>query len=826
MLDVVRGKSEAFEHVKRDGDALYLYSEAGILRLMPMDERTVRVSFTCRDSFSDRKKPGVIAQGGFTDWRYEETAQNVILRTGKVSIIVDRASSACAYYDENGKLLLREDAKHARSLEEFQSFRLAEGVEIKKEYVKTADGEKEVLRDAPKIPDEKLFHTRQNFVWQEDEALYGLGQQEEGFLNLCGNMVYIHQANRKIAVPVLVSSKGYGLLFDVYSPMIFSDTTYGSYVYCEAADDIDFYFINGSGMDGVVSEYRKMTGKAAMLPYWAFGYVQSQERYETAQEIVDTAEEFKKRGIGLDCMVLDWLSWPDGQWGQKTFDEKRFPDPSAMIRKLHDMGVHFMISIWPTMSEGCPNNSEFKEKGLFLPASNVYNALDENGRKLYWKQANEGLFKHGVDAWWCDSSEPYTLEWMHGVRQEPSAMYYDYCRALSNNIPAWETNVFALYHAMALYEGQRGESGEKRVINLTRSSYTGQQRYGTVLWSGDTDASWETLRRQIPAGLSFCACGLPYWTTDIGAFFVRKGNIWYWQGDYPKANEDPAYCELYVRWAQWECFLPMFRAHGTDCRREPWSFETAGKQFYEALVKTIGLRYKLMPYIYSTAGKAWLNDASMIRMLAFDYPEDAKARECKDQFMFGESLMVCPVTEPMYYGTECRGGEHIEGSIDKCTDITDTSTGNTTGDDNNGHSVKKNGKRKVYLPEGGWFDYYTGTYYEGSRIIEAEAPLDRIPVFVKDGSIIPVAADSDREGAAGKKQDGDAGRKICLEIFAGKDASYVFYDDTKDGYDYENGVYRTLKLVWDHASQKPEVEIIHDGMSDEIPEFIVSRSYS
>ena len=188
--------------------------------------------------------------------------------------------------------------------------------------------------------------------------------------------------------------------------------------------------------------------------------------------------------------------------------------------------------------------------------------------------------------------------------------------------------------------------------------------------------------------------------------------------------------------------------------------------------------------------------------------------------------MVCPVTEPMYYDTECRGGEHVEGSIDKCIDIKDTSTGNTTGDDNNGHSVKKNGKRKVYLPEGGWFDYYTGTYYEGSRIIEAEAPLDRIPVFVKDGSIIPVAVDSHREGATGEKQDTGAGRKICLEIFAGKDASYVFYDDTKDGYDYENGVYRTLKLVWDHASQKPEVEIIHDGMSDEMPEFIVSRRYS
>ena len=886
MLGVNKGKSRRIDNVKRENDALYLFSEAGTHRLMPVDPQTVRVTYTCNvlnpdnvgseaaggndnensvsvnyssdacELFSKREKPGVILKSSFSDWSYEENDGEIRLKTGKLQILINKESSAYTYYDIDGNVLLKDNKKQPRSLEEFTSYKLVPEAEVKKEYVQTADGKKEILRDVPRIPDEILYHTRMNFIWDESEALYGLGQHEQGLLNLRGQMVYIHQANRQIAVPVLVSSKGYGLLIDNYSPMIFGDTPYGSYIYCEAADDIDFYFINGYGMAGVVREYRRLTGKASMLPYWSFGYVQSQERYETAQEIIDTVKEFKKRNIGISCIVLDWLSWPDNQWGQKTFDKNRFPDPQEMIDELHKMDVHFMISIWPTMSEGCPNNAEFAEKGLFLPASNVYNAFDKKGRELYWKQANEGLFRYGVDAWWCDSSEPYTLEWMHRERQEPAVLYDDYCRSVANNIPTWETNAFALYHAMALYEGQRGETADKplsadtagktvnsdipektagsmnsditgtsvnencasesvaqkRVINLTRSSYTGQQRYGTVLWSGDTDASWDTLKKQIRAGLSFCASGLPYWTTDIGAFFVRRGDTWFWQGDYPEANEDPAYCELYVRWTQWECFLPMFRAHGTDCRREPWHFEQAGREFYDAIVKAIDFRYRLMPYIYSTAGKVWLEDASFIRMLAFDHPDDATARECGDQYMFGDSIMVCPVTSPMYYD--------VDGKI-----ITDVP-----------------GSRKVYLPAGGWFDYFSGDYYEGGQWITAEAPLERIPLFVRDGSIIPVAVSDDKLDSSnelsndpiGAVNSADAsisrsqkpaalGRKneIGLEIFAKNNANYVFYDDAKDGYGYENGEYREISFTWNATEKKLDTKVLYNGLNGNMPEFRV-----
>lgn len=325
-------------------------------------------------------------------------------------------------------------------------------------------------------------------------------------------------------------------------------------------------------MDGVVRLYRYLTGKAVLLPKWAYGYIQSCERYETAEELVQTAKEYRTRDIGLDGIVLDWLSWGEGLWGQKTFDKECFPDPEEMLRKLHEMQVHFMISIWPNMDERSSNYREFKEKGLLLPASNVYNAFSEEGRALYWKQVEEGLFCHGIDSWWCDSSEPYTPEWNYKYRPEPAKLYGEYINTTKDHMPMWALNGFGLFHAKALYEGQRRAQEkygvEKRVLNLTRSSYTGQQRYGTILWSGDTEASWETFRKQIAAGLNFSAAGLPYWTTDIGAFFVKSGHQWFWQGEYPKGAEDLGYRELYVRWSQWACFLPVFRAHGTDCRRE------------------------------------------------------------------------------------------------------------------------------------------------------------------------------------------------------------------------------------------------------------------
>ncbi len=765
MIAPVKGPRERIEGIEKNKESVVFSGPFGRLKLEPKAADIIRVVYA-RDAFSEEEKPGVICREAYTSWRFQEEQHEVILTTDKLMVRVAKDGLALSYHTLDGKLLLKEAQKRGKTLEAFDAYRVDETAKAEVEVKQTPDGEKKVIRDVPKIYDRELYHTCLHLDWQDGEALYGLGQHEEGNLNLRGRTVYVHQANMKIAMPVLVSNLGYGILMDAYSPMVFHDDAFGSYLYTEADVEMDYYFLYGGNMDGVVKGYRYLTGKAAMLPRWAFGYVQSQERYETQQEILKTAEEYRRRGLGLDCIVLDWCSWKGELWGEKILDETRFPDPAGMMEELHRNNVHFMISIWPTMDEKSENYREFAEKKLLLPFSNLYNPLKKEARDIYWKQVERGLFRYGIDSWWCDSSEPFTPEWGHVERPDAAVMYREYAECASQQMPARLTNAYGLYHARTLYEGQRSVEEDRRVVNLTRSGYTGSQRYGTILWSGDTCATWETLQRQIPAGLNFCASGHPYWTVDIGAFFVKKGMQWYWDGDYEAGCESPAYRELYVRWYQYGSFLPIFRAHGTDTRREMWNYGEEKDAAYEALVKANRLRYRLMPYIYSAAGKAWKNDASIMRMLAFDFPQDERACACKDQYLFGESLMVCPVTKPMYYD---RDDTPLEG-----TEKT----------------------RKVYLPAGaGWYDFWTGRRYEGGEEILADAPLSIIPLFVKAGSILPMGS--------GKQHAGDGLEKgLVLIVYPGADGEYELYEDSGDGYGYERGEYSTTRFFWNDSRQE------------------------
>lgn len=763
MLYAEPPKSRAINNVVKQEDCLILYSEMGIHRLIPMNDATVRITYTQKEQFSMREKPGVIAKPEKISWSYVEDEDKVVLQTAFLTLQIDKHSGSYRYYDKSGKLLLQERNQESKVLEEFQSYRLDDEETIHTAQIETPDGVKEIVMDAARVPAEKLYHTRVYFEWQDKEALYGLGQQEEGLLNLRGQTVYVHQANRKIAIPMLVSSLSYGILMDTYSPMIFNDTVAGSYLYTEADDELDYYFMAGSDMNDVIKRYRQLTGKAAMLPKWAFGYIQSQERYETAEEIQKIAEEYRRREIGLDCLVLDWCSWEDGMWGQKSFDGMRFPNPTEMIDKLHAQDIHFMLSIWPVMNKNTENYREMEEAGALLPASEIYNALDKDARTLYWEQVKRDLYCHGIDAWWCDSSEPLTVEWTHKERMEPAVLYTEYCRELQNHLPTWATNAFPFYHAQTIYDGQRAESSEKRVCNLTRSAYTGQQRFGTILWSGDIAASWQTLRNQIASALNFVASGLPYWTVDIGAFFVKKSTFWYWNGAYDDTTKDAGYLELFTRWYQWGAFLPIFRGHGTDCRRELWAFSGENQLFYDAILAANRLRYRLMPYIYSQAGKVWLEDDSMMKMLAFDFAEDETVWDIKDQYLFGDSIMVCPVTEPMYFQA---GNVRVEGS---------------------------SYTRKVYLPKScGWYDYWTEAYYCGGQWIETEAPIDKIPLFVKEGSILPTTEPATHVSAKDE---------IMWTVYAGKDSSYLLYEDAGDGYGYEKGEYEVCRYDWSEKKQ-------------------------
>lgn len=777
MLCAVKEKSSEIVRAERRDDRLYLYSEAGICRLEPKDSGTLRITYTQSNDFSVEEKPGVVFRQVYAGWEYWENAKEIGLGMEQLSIVINRKTASFAYYDGQGNRLLKEREEDSRSLEEFTVYRtLEEGTRVEKEA--TPDGVKDVVKEAARIPVGKSFHTRLYLEWAEEEAVYGLGQQEEGFGSLRGQTVYLHQANRKIAVPMLVSTLGYGILVDTYSPMIFSDTIYGSYLYTEADPEMDYYFMNGGTMDGVIRKYRMLTGKVSLLPRWTYGYIQSQERYETAAEILDIVKEYRRRGIGLDGIVLDWCSWEENQWGQKTFDPVRFPDPAGMIEELHDNQVHFMISVWPNMGEDTDNYREFREKGLLLPACNIYNALCPQGRELYWEQIRRGLFSHGVDAWWCDSSEPFTPEWNHVRRPEPSGMYQEYCQMAGHHLPAEKMNAYSLYHAQAIYEGQRRDQ-EKRVVNLTRSAYTGQQRYGTILWSGDIEASWDTFRKQVAAGLHFSASGLPFWTVDIGAFFVKPGNSWFWKGEYDQGTQDLGYRELFVRWYQWGCFLPIFRGHGTDCRRELWQFgNVKDAAFYDALLAVNRLRYKLLPYIYSLAGNCWLEDGSMIRLLSFAYPKDPEVWNITDQYLFGNEIMVCPVLAPMYYE---KGSRPLAG-------------------------VPK--KRRVYLPGGsGWYDYWTDVWFEGGQWIDAQAPIERIPLFVREGSILPVAEINSAGNCSGANilsvQEACEQRNIM--VYSGADGDFSFYEDAGDGYGYEQGEFLVTDMEWNEGERKLSV---------------------
>ena len=766
MLTVVKRPDKKINRAERIQDELILYSDNGMIKLEPKSSKIIRVVYTLKECFSNQEKPGVILKDTYDAWQYSETDHVIRLSTSALCLIINKNTAAFQYYNQNGTLLLKEREYESKELEEFDYFKTVVDENTKIESVVTPDGIKEVLKNAAKIFDQKLYKTRLYLEWQEEEALYGLGQHEEGYLNLRGTTAFLHQANKKIAIPFLVSSLGYGILVDTYSPMIFNDTNFGSYLYTEADQEMDFYFIYGGNMDGVIHGYRYLTGKAAMLPKWAFGFIQSQERYETGKELKDVVREYRKRNIGLDCIVLDWCSWEGELWGQKTFDQIRFKNPSAVLEELHDKHANLMISIWPNMSKECDDFKEFEEKKLLLPASSIYDPFSEEGRKIYWKQANEGLFGHGIDAWWCDSSEPFTPEWNHIGKPEPSTMYHEFYDTCSQYIPAQLSNSYGLYHARAIYEGQREVTGEKRVVNLTRNGYTGQQRYGTILWSGDIAANWTTMKRQIAAGLNFCASGIPYWTLDIGAFFVKKGVQWFWDGDYEKGYDDVGYRELFTRWFQYGCFLPIFRSHGTDFRRELWYFGEPGNLFYDAMLKVNHLRYQLMPYIYSIAARVWKDDYTMLRMLAFDFVEDTRVRNIDDQFLFGDCLMVCPVTEPMYYEKESRP---IEDSAKT---------------------------REVYLPKGtGWYDFWTNEYYEGGQTITAIAPIDIIPLYVKTGSILPMTRFM-------QFVDEIPDAPVEVRVYAGKDAEFELYEDEGNSYRYEEGEYAITKLSWSEKDQK------------------------
>lgn len=742
----------------------------GCLALDAVDAGTVRVRFVEHGPLQDATSPMVVSGGASGNWSIRETDDALDLSTGALQVRVDKGTLSLSWRDAGGRLLVKEPTHGAKALRRIAVERLVHDATTRATDMATADGVKRRVEGGRREKLRDAFAVRLALEFSPDEALYGLGQHEDGILDYRGKRQYLYQHNLKVAMPVLLSSRGYGLFFDTLAFSVFEDGVDGGAFWSRAAAQLDYYFLLGPAFDAIVAAMRRLTGGTPMLPRWALGYVQSRERYESAEELIWIVREHRRRRLPLDCVVLDWQYWEGNQWGQKSFDPVRFPDPAGMARTIHDEHARLMISIWPCLKGGGADERELRAEGLLLGDDATCDSFSPRARARYWEQARRGLFDHGVDAWWCDSTEPFVWDWHGMFRLEAHERAVRNVEDTETYIDPALVNGYSLFHSQAIYEGQRSCGSAKRVVNLTRSASPGQQRYATVTWSGDTEASWKRLRQQIADGLNFCVTGAPWWSLDIGAFFVKPAPLWFWDGQFPDGCKDPGYAELYTRWFQFGACLPVFRSHGTDTPREIWQFGEPGSPFYDTLRRTSELRYRLLPYLYSLAGWVTHRSYTPMRLLAFDFPDDPRALKMDDQFMLGPALLVCPVTEPMYY---LPGGRPIEG-------------------------VTRS--RRVYLPAGAnWFDFWTGRRYQGGQTIDADAPLARMPLFVRGGAVLPMGPVLQHTGES-------AGAPLELRIYGGADGEFDLYEDEGDGYGYETGAHAWTRLRWDDARRTLTVQ--------------------
>ena len=516
----------------------------------------------------------------------------------------------------------------------------------------------------------------------------------------------------------------------------------------EMQDMIDYYFIAGDSMDDVIHGYRTLTGKAPVMPRWAMGYWQSREKYNTQEEVLSTLAEYRRRNIPIDNIVIDWLHWPQDAWGSHEFDRNRFPDPKGMVDSIHAM----MTAVWPKFYVTTEHYKEFDKNGWMYQQAvkdsirdwvgpgylgSFYDAYNADARKLFWHQMEEHYYPLGIDAWWMDASEP-------NIRDCTDIQYRkDLCGPTALGPSAKYFNAYALMNAEAIYDGQRGVDPDKRVFLLTRSGFAGQQRYSTATWSGDIATRWEDMAAQIAAGLNFAVSGVPYWTMDIGGFCVEDRYVAAQKLFNEKGIENAdlkEWRELNSRWFQFGAFAPLYRAHGQWPFREIYNIAPEGHPAYESMLYYTRLRYNLMPYIYSLAGKTYFDDYTIMRPLVMDFAADKRVRDIKDQFMFGPAFMAAAV------------------------------------------------------PAGaGWYDFYTGKAYKGGETAIVPAPYGRMPLFVASGSIVPFGPDM--QWSAEKPAD-----VIDLYVYTGRDGSFTLYEDENLNYNYEKGAYANIPFAWDQAT--------------------------
>ncbi len=765
--------------------------------------------------------------------------------------------------------------------------------------------EKEMALFSPVVYDnDSGYNMQQCFELTPDEGIYGLGQHQYGYFNYRGKTVKLVQANTEAVNPFLISTNHYGIFWDNYSKTIFDDNAERLMVWSDMGDNIDYYLIYGNNMDSIISGYRKLTGDAPMYGKWAYGYWQSKEHYDTQAELMNVAEKYRKLKIPIDNMIQDWDYWNGAaNWGGMFFDKTLFPEPEEMCDRLHKMNFHIIISIWPAFGPNTAVYADMQKHGfLYRPIGwagfKYYDAFNPAANRLYWHYLKKGLYSVGLDGWWIDSSEPDVI---NALTKE--ATEYELKKMGSNYMGSWARylNAFSLVMTNDIHKYWRDETSNRRAYILTRSTFGGQQRNAATTWSGDIGASWEVFRRQISAGVNHSMSGIPYWTFDIGAFVLGA-----YEGVFSRGGKDPAYQELYARMFQFGAFSPVFRSHGSETPREIWEMG----EFTESIKLFDELRYRLMPYIYSVAWKVTSEGYTIMRGLPMDFQSDKNTYNIDDQYMFGPSIMICPVTEYMYYrppeetrlispvhfrtndgktglnayyykddnyqhlvkqqidsninvfwytgrpyyvtdsmfsirwtgkiipGETGKHQFHIKSfdkkriilngdtlpmvytSVEQYTDFIDLQAGKqydivvetenrSTGAarmqlfwktpsafEKEKKPISKDKIRTVYLPASHvWYDFWSGESMQGGRQVAMAAPIDRMPVLIKAGSIIPLGPFI--QYSTEKPAD-----PIELRIYGGEDGNFVLYEDENDNYNYEKGVYSTISFTWNDAKKE------------------------
>lgn len=702
VLQVVakEGQSQTVLSWEKRQQALWVRTSGGTLYLQPYSIGSVHVMFGSENEIKEYKSFAITQQAKVADFKVEDTQEDIILRSSRSTVSVNKKEGYVSLLDVSGKTLLKEFPGKARmnmcgdSVSAYCKFQL-----------------------------------------RDDEALYGLGQFRDNLMNLRNAKRELVQFNTQAAVPVIYSTGHWGLFWDNPSRTVYTDNSDGMSLASDYGKIVNYYLFVGDKMDDLVAAYRSLTGAAPMLPDWALGYHQSRNRYATQKEVMDVAKRMKEEDIPASTIFIDYHYWGKYGTGSHRFDEALFPDVASMLDSLHNVyDMKVVLTMWPCFKPGIPNYNDMSQKGYILEGAKaidgyVYDTFNPGAARMYWDKVSS-LVDLNIDGWFLDGPEPD-----HVASFLPCNTYAGSAHKVRN--------VYPLVHASHFYEGMTQARPGIRPYLLTRCAWASQQKWGTAVWSGDIPTTFAELRTQVAAGLNFTATGIPYWTTDIGGY----------SGGDPS---DKDYQELFVRWFQYGTFCPIFRCHGrrypgdTKAPNELWAY---GSEVQHICTDFIKLRYRLLPYIYALSGRVTHEHYTPMRLLAFDFAHDQKVLDCKDQFMYGPALLVCPILE----------------------------AGATS--------------RSVYLPQGcSWIDFWTGTTYQGGITITVQAPLDKIPLFVKSGSIIPYYTSVE------KKINVDVPMEI--HVYGGEDASFDLYEDDGRTLEYKTGNYSTIPFRWNDRTKE------------------------